>query len=270
MTIKKCTACSKRSGLLMEMDVRDYTQYHGKFYHPPCFLAQQGEVHRANDPADPCPLGRCNAALFAPARWYSGVGLALAAACQLPTYLHLAVLLYYGMQASIVLSPLAFNVAYGVIGIACIAAFRTNVRRMLAFAVCYAYARYYCSWDVATANMYDVLLIAKLTMLLWLIERGARTIMLLRVVQPTQWARESGALAWTCHAWPIHAAVPLYVSLIGGAAACGAVYVADGTLLPIFIWVAAIGAMSWAVLLYPPRVVPRWRAHIEELLSMPF
>lgn len=270
MTVKKCAKCSKWCNLPMEMDVRDNAHYHGKFYHPECFLSMQGAVHRANDPADTCPIGRCNADLFSPARWYSGLALAAAAAGRLPTYLHLAVVLYYSMLLAVLLDPLYFNLAYGVLGVLCIAAFRGNPGKMLAFAAGYAYVRYYCSAAVADAHLHDVLLIAKLTLLLWLIERGARTFLLLRVVDPAQWARESGALMWTCHAWPVNAAVPLYASLIGGAAVCGAVYAAIGVLLPIFVWVAAIGAVSFGVLIYPPRVVPRWRMHVEGLLSLPF
>lgn len=270
MTVKKCSSCNKRSGLLEEMLVPDRPHYHGKFYHAHCFLSMQGAVHRDGDPNDTCSDNSCNAALFMPARWYSGVGLATTGACQLLSYLHLAVLMYYGMLGVIFLDPVLFNFLYGALGVLCIVAYRRNSGKMLAFALSYAYARYYCSWDLAAASMYDVFLIAKLTLFLWLFERGARVCLLLRVVHPVQWARESGTLLWTCHAWPAHDAMPMYVSLIGGAAICGVVYNVYGVLLAPPFWVAAVGAVSFAVLAYPPRVVPRWRAHAEELLSLPF
>lgn len=272
MTTKKCAACNKRSGLLLEMDVRERLKYHGRCYHMPCFLWMQGVIHNANDKNDPCTGDTCNAALFVRARWYDGVILTAISACRILTFLNLAVLMYYGLLARVFLSPVAAGVLYVAAFTLVAWTYRSNRSKLIVFIIACLYAIYVSSGESVVADhLYDVFIIAKLAALLFAIDRGVRTLMLLRIVDDGQMARESGALGFTCYAWPIARYLPIYGSLLTGVGAQIATYVlCDKTLLSLHLFFGVIGAASLVVLLYPPRVVPRWIPRWEELVSLPF
>ncbi len=272
MTTKKCTACNKRSGLLMEMIVGERPRYHHRCYHMPCFLEMQGAIHRADDKNDTCTSDSCNAMLFLRARWYDGAILAAISACRMLTFINLAVLMYYGLLARAFLSLPAAGALYATLFALDAWTYRCNLRKMAVFAASYLYVVYVgCSESAVSDHLYDVLIIAKLAALLFAIERGARTLMLLRIVDDGKMARESGALGFTCYAWPIARYLPLYVSLLAGVGVQVAAYMlCDKMLLPPHLFLAVIGAASLVVLLYPPRVVPRWVPRWEELVSLPF
>lgn len=288
MTVKQCAMCKKRNGILVEIMAKESPSYRGKHYHATCFLELQGSIHQANDPKDVCEDGQCNAVLFEemniPWGWKSKrailsmvyakmvatLTLFLLATTHLLSYLPLAFVIYYWMMARIFLPlPYFAGLCTFLAGWMFYAHFR-NKKRMTAMLLGVAYLIYYCDAERVSTLYYDVLLMPKIMALLFLCERGIRVCMLLRIVDANHMAKECGALLWTLQAWPLARYLPLYVSLLAGILSEGACYVLRVPLFSPLMVMAIIGGTSYAFLLYPLSLKPRWRIHAEELFYLPF
>lgn len=289
MTVKKCAVCKKKNGMLIEMNIPSAIAYHSKYYHASCFLSAQGTIHQEDDAKDVCEVGQCNAPLFEcmtkrtsvkksiysrilllMSREKTSFSLMLLAAAQWCSYLGLAVVLYYGMLARVFLS---FEVFSGIcVAVACLltAVYRSNVKRLAAILSAFVYLIYFCDAERASVLYYDVALIPKIMIMLFLCERGLRVLMLLRIVNANHLAKEYGALLWTVQPWPFLIQFPMYGSIACTAVVYGGVVMFKLPFIAPIYPLCLLGGISWLMLLYPVAYRPRWRIHAEELVSLPF
>jgi hypothetical protein len=257
MTIKKCAVCKDRDGLLLSLNVPERASYHGRCYHAECLLATIGSIHdeRKDDACE-----QCNAALFSRATWRTRYTLLFSALLRAPHWASLALAMHCAILLQLHAAPLITALFYALLLIGLSLRYRTSPRKLGAAAVGLFYWGY-CAHGIF--DLSDTFFILRLTILLWLIERGLRVVALLRLVEIAAYDREAGALAWTCTEWP--AWLPLYVSLGGGLLAQFACYATRAPLLPLHVMLAVVGAVSLALLLVPPRRVPRARLHLAIL-----
>lgn len=289
MTIKQCTICKKKNGLLVEMTTKDVASYHGKRYHASCLLSAQGTIHERGDEKDLCEVGQCNALLFEPlpsrsgSRWklvayaaaffvkmYHAVLLWMLAGSHVLSYLGLAFVLYCIMMARLFWSAANFGILCGALFVLLVYSTRSNARRLGAILLGAGYLLYYGDVERIAAFYYDVLIIPKIMLVLFLCERGLRVCMLWRIVDRSMEGKEYGSLLWTLQSWPFLYHFPLYVSTAAGVLANVFCYAARLPLLAPLYTLALVGLVSWLLLLYPLTRRPRWKVHVEELVSLPF